>query len=59
MNLGHLDISIGWPAIQSTAVLSGNVVDLVVGEWKGATGKPSTLMLVGLLLLVVGIAVIE
>ena len=58
MNLGHLGASIGWPVIQSTAVLSGNVVGLATGEWKGATGKPLQLMLAGLLLLVTGIAVI-
>jgi len=58
MNLGHLGASIGWPVIQSTAVLSGNVVGLATGEWKGATGKPLQLMFVGLLLLVAGIAII-
>jgi len=59
MNLGKLGASIGWPVIQSMAVLSGNVVGIFSGEWKGAGRRPFTTMLLGLTLLVVGILVIS
>jgi L-rhamnose-H+ transport protein len=59
MNLGKLGASIGWPLIQSMAVLSGNVVGIFSGEWKGAGRKPFVTMLLGLALLVVGILVIS
>ncbi len=59
MNLGKLGASIGWPVIQSMAVLSGNVVGIISGEWKGSGRKPLATMLIGLLLLVVGILVIS
>ena len=59
MNMGKLGASIGWPVIQSMAVLSGNVVGIFSGEWKGTGKKPLGIMLVGLMLLVVGISVIS
>jgi L-rhamnose-H+ transport protein len=57
--LGKLGASIGWPVIQSMAVLGGNVVGIFSGEWKGAGRKPFVTMLFGLTLLVVGILVIS
>lgn len=59
MNLGKLGTPIGWPGIQSMAVLSGNVVGILSGEWKGTGKKPLTTMVIGLMLLVVGILVIS
>lgn len=59
MNLGKLGASIGWPVIQSMAVLSGNAVGIVSGEWKGTGKKPLVTMLLGLMFLVVGIFVIS
>ena len=59
MNLGNLGASIGWPIIQSMAILSGNVVGVFSGEWKGSGKKPLQTMFVGLLLLVIGISVIS
>jgi L-rhamnose-H+ transport protein len=59
MNLGKLGASIGWPLIQSMAVLSGNLAGLFSGEWKGTGRKPLTIMVFGLLLLVIGISVVS
>lgn len=59
MNLGRLGASIGWPVIQSMAVLSGNVIGIFAGEWQGTGKKPFMTMLFGLMLLVVGISVIS
>ncbi|MBV5343428.1 rhamnose/proton symporter RhaT, partial [bacterium] len=59
MNLGNLGASIGWPIIQSMAILSGNVVGVFSGEWKGSGKKPLRTMFLGLLLLVIGISVIS
>ncbi len=59
MNLGKLGASIGWPLIQSMAVLSGNVIGIFSGEWSGTGKNPFAIMLVGLMLLVVGISVIS
>jgi len=58
MNLGKLGPSIGWPVIQSMAVISGNVLGIATGEWKGSGKKPLQIMLSGLILLLVGIAII-
>jgi L-rhamnose-H+ transport protein len=57
--LGKLGPSIGWPLIQSMAVLSGNVVGIISGEWKGSGTKPLRIMLAGLGLLVVGISFVS
>ena len=59
MNLGNLGASIGWPIIQSMAILSGNIVGVFSGEWKGSGKKPLLTMLFGLLFLVIGISVIS
>jgi L-rhamnose-H+ transport protein len=59
MKLGNLGASIGWPIIQSMAILSGNLIGLFSGEWKGSGRKPLQTMFVGLLLLVIGISVIS
>ena len=59
MNMGKLGASIGWPVIQSMAVLGGNVVGIFAGEWKGSGRKPLTTMAFSLFLLVVGISVIS
>ncbi len=58
MNLGKLGPSIGWPVIQSMAVVSGNVWGIVTGEWKDSGKKPLQIMLVGLLFLFIGIIII-
>jgi L-rhamnose-H+ transport protein len=59
INLGNLGASIGWPIIQSMAILSGNVVGIFSGEWKGSGKKPMSTMFLGLILLVIGISVIS
>ena len=59
MNLGNLGASIGWPIIQSMAILSGNIAGIFSGEWKDSGKKPLRTMLLGLLFLVVGISVIS
>ncbi len=53
-----LGASIGWPIYNGMAVLMGNVLGIVSGEWKGTGTRPLRVMLAGLALLVVGIAVV-
>jgi L-rhamnose-H+ transport protein len=58
MNLGKLGASIGWPLIQSMAVLSGNLVGFFTGEWKGTGTKPVLYMFIGLAFLLTGIVIV-
>lgn len=53
-----LRYSIGWPIYNGMAVLTGNILGMVSGEWKGAGRRSLSVMLAGLGLLVAGIAVV-
>lgn len=59
MNLGKLGPSVGWPVIQSMAVLTGNVAGIITGEWKGTGLRPLLTMIIALLMLIAGILVIS
>ncbi|MEI6143661.1 MAG: L-rhamnose/proton symporter RhaT [Mariniphaga sp.] len=59
MNLGKLGASIGWPLAQSMAVVSGSLMGIITGEWKGTGRKPLIIMISGLFFLLIGILVIS
>lgn len=59
MNLGELGASVGWPLIQSMAVVGGSVVGIITCEWKGTGRQPLIIMLSGLAFLVIGIVIIS
>jgi L-rhamnose-H+ transport protein len=56
--LGKLGASIGWALIQSTAIIAGNVSGFVTGEWKGTSERAKRTMCWGLIVLILGIAVV-
>jgi L-rhamnose-H+ transport protein len=56
--LGRLGASIGWALIQSTAIIAGNVSGLLMGEWRGTAARAKKTMAWGLLILILGIAVV-
>ncbi|MBE7560386.1 hypothetical protein HS125_16180 [bacterium] len=53
-----LGASIGWPIYNGMAVLTGNVLGLLSGEWKHAGRRALVVMLAGLVVLIVGIGVV-
>jgi L-rhamnose-H+ transport protein len=57
--LGRLGPSIGFAAFQTLAIITGNIVGIVTGEWKNAQVMPKVLNAVGILILVVGIIIIS
>jgi L-rhamnose-H+ transport protein len=59
MSLGKLGPAIGWPLIQSMAVISGSIAGIILGEWKNSGRKPLTIMVAGLLLMTIGIVVVS
>lgn len=56
--LGKLGASIGWPVIQSMAVISGNVIGILTGEWKDTGRSPLIIMIIGLFFLFIGIGIV-
>jgi L-rhamnose-H+ transport protein len=57
--LGKLGPSIGFAAFQTLAIVTGNVVGLMTGEWKGATRFTKALNVSGILILVAGVIIIS
>jgi L-rhamnose-H+ transport protein len=57
--LGILGASIGWPLIQSVAIISGSVSGILTGEWKGADKGAVIYMISGMILLFLGMGVIS
>lgn len=57
-NLGKLGPSIGWASFQTIAIITGNMVGLFTGEWKGSGKRPLLFNFLGILLLVIGIIVL-
>jgi L-rhamnose-H+ transport protein len=53
--LGKYGAFIGFPALLAGAILTGNVVGWISGEWKGADAKASRTMFAGIGLLLVAI----
>lgn len=56
--LGPLGVVLGWPIMMSSMVLTGGGWGVITGEWKGAPREAKLWMLSGVVLLIVGIAVI-
>ena len=50
-SLGVLGTSIGFPILMSSMIISANTLGVVSGEWKGAGGRPASMMAAGLVLL--------
>lgn len=57
-NLGKLGASVGWATMQSLAIISANVVGLLIGEWAGVGRKPVGVMSVGVTFLAIGVGII-
>jgi L-rhamnose-H+ transport protein len=43
---------IGWAVLMASAILFSQILGLMLGEWKGTSGKTKTLLLIGLVLLI-------
>lgn len=56
--LGEAGTSVGWAAMQSLAILTGNLAGLFSGEWRGSSRKSLEVMWLGLLCLLIGVAVV-
>jgi len=56
--LGPLGVVLGWPIMMSSMVLTGGGWGAITGEWKGAPRSAKRWMTIGVLLLIIGIAVI-
>lgn len=54
--LGKYGAFIGFPILVATALLTGNLVGLVSGEWQGASRESSRMMFAGIGLLLIAIA---
>ena len=57
--LGILGASIGWPLIQSVAIISGSVSGIVTGEWKGADKGAVIIMISGMIILFLGMGIVS
>ena len=57
-NLGKLGPSLGWPIFMGVAIIAGNVMGIVTGEWKNTGTKPIMINAAGILLLLVGLGLI-
>ena len=53
--LGRYGAFVGFPTLLAGALLTGNFVGWLSGEWKGASGKAVRAMFAGLALLLVAI----
>ena len=43
---------IGWAVLMASTILFSQILGLMLGEWKGTSGKTKTLLLIGLVLLI-------
>jgi L-rhamnose-H+ transport protein len=50
-SLGALGTSIGFSILMSSMILTANVLGVASGEWKGAGGRPASVMALGLVIL--------
>ena len=57
--LGVLGASIGWPLIQSVAIISGSVSGILTGEWKGADRGAVIYMISGMVILFMGMGLVS
>jgi L-rhamnose-H+ transport protein len=56
--LGRLGPSVGWALIQSMAIIAGNLLGLLTGEWRNAGPRFRPRMVSGLAVLFAGIAMV-
>lgn len=56
--LGKFGSSIGWASFESLAIITGNLVGVFTGEWKGAGRKAIAINVVGICFLILGIYII-
>jgi L-rhamnose-H+ transport protein len=54
--IGKYGAYIGFPMLLSTALLTGNIVGFISGEWRGANVKASRMMFAGIGILLIAIA---
>lgn len=58
VDFGRYGNSIGWPIFQSMQIIAANIWGVITGEWRGACAKAKRLGILGLFLLICGIAVL-
>lgn len=56
--MGAYGAYVGFPMMLLCAILFGNLAGALTGEWKGTSGKPKTIMLLGVLVLFVAFAML-
>lgn len=56
--MGESGASVGWAAMQSIAIIAGNVAGIIAGEWKGASSGAIRNMIAGLICLITGVIII-
>ncbi len=56
--IGQLGAYMGFPVMLIVCILTGNVLGLISGEWKGAGKKPRRIMAAGVAVLVLAIAIL-
>ncbi len=57
-NLGVLGASVGWASFQALAIITSNIIGLIVGEWRGTSLRIKSLLFAGICILIVGIIII-
>ncbi len=58
IHIGNLGGSIGYAVFMSFAIIVGNFHGFRTGEWKGASPKSIKLIMVGIAILVIGVAIL-
>jgi len=56
--MGKLGPAVGFPLFIGMAIITGNLWGLLTGEWKGSGSKPLQQMALGVIILILGMAVI-
>ena len=56
--LGDLGVPVGYPAFMSFAIIVGNVHGFRTGEWKGASARSIRWILAGIVILIIGVAIL-
>jgi L-rhamnose-H+ transport protein len=57
-NMGSYGNSIGWAVMNASAIIWANVVGVFSGEWKGVRPKTIGILIVGLIVMISGIAIV-
>ena len=56
--MGAYGAYVGFPMMLLCAILFGNLAGALTGEWKGTSGKPKTIMFLGVLVLFAAFAML-